>query len=157
MKIVKKSPFKFPRRYYPWGHNWNVILNYNQFLYHAFILFLVQMSTLGISSRLDQVFDAPDAVKEVLTSQFALEHSVWFLRFFVNVSLKNARKLSYWAVCRLQLKMLFQHARTRGGNPHDNLISKIIFCPYTWPTWSQFAVTQLFYIFNMEKEYSCKR
>nr|CAN81068.1 hypothetical protein VITISV_032538 [Vitis vinifera] len=34
-----------------------------------------EMRKLGISSRLDQVFDSPDAVKEVLTSQFALEHS----------------------------------------------------------------------------------
>ena len=55
----------------------------------GFILFVEQMRTLGISSRLDQVFDSPDAVKEVLTSQFALEHSVGLLRFFVNVSLIN--------------------------------------------------------------------
>ncbi|XVF06854.1 hypothetical protein REPUB_Repub06bG0087000 [Reevesia pubescens] len=34
-----------------------------------------QMRELGIHSRLDQVFDAPTAVKEVLTSQFGLEHS----------------------------------------------------------------------------------
>ncbi|KAK6232571.1 hypothetical protein SCA6_002644 [Theobroma cacao] len=34
-----------------------------------------QMHELGIYSRLDQVFDAPTAVKEVLTSQFGLEHS----------------------------------------------------------------------------------
>ncbi|XP_022718609.1 structural maintenance of chromosomes protein 5 isoform X2 [Durio zibethinus] len=34
-----------------------------------------QMRELGIYSRLDQVFDAPTAVKEVLTSQFGLEHS----------------------------------------------------------------------------------
>ncbi|KAF5736462.1 structural maintenance of chromosomes protein 5 [Tripterygium wilfordii] len=34
-----------------------------------------EMRALGISSRLDQVFDAPDAVKEVLISQFGLENS----------------------------------------------------------------------------------
>ncbi|XWS42860.1 hypothetical protein CRYUN_Cryun16bG0050800 [Craigia yunnanensis] len=34
-----------------------------------------QMHEFGIYSRLDQVFDAPTAVKEVLTSQFGLEHS----------------------------------------------------------------------------------
>ncbi|KAF8398367.1 hypothetical protein HHK36_017294 [Tetracentron sinense] len=34
-----------------------------------------EMRMLGIYSRLDQVFDAPSAVKEVLTSQFGLEHS----------------------------------------------------------------------------------
>lgn len=34
-----------------------------------------QMHELGIYSRLDQVFDAPTAVKEVLTSQFNLENS----------------------------------------------------------------------------------
>lgn len=39
-------------------------------------LLIGQMHELGIYSRLDQVFDAPTAVKEVLTSQFGLEHSV---------------------------------------------------------------------------------
>ncbi|VFR02321.1 unnamed protein product [Cuscuta campestris] len=34
-----------------------------------------EMRKLGIYSRLDQVFDAPVAVKEVLISQFGLEHS----------------------------------------------------------------------------------
>ncbi|XP_010922195.1 structural maintenance of chromosomes protein 5 [Elaeis guineensis] len=34
-----------------------------------------EMRELGIYSRLDQVFDAPDAVKNVLISQAALEHS----------------------------------------------------------------------------------
>ncbi|CAN4080585.1 unnamed protein product [Withania somnifera] len=34
-----------------------------------------EMHMLGIDSRLDQVFDAPDAVKEVLISQFRLDHS----------------------------------------------------------------------------------
>ncbi|KAM3358354.1 structural maintenance of chromosomes protein 5 [Capsicum galapagoense] len=34
-----------------------------------------EMRMLGIDSRLDQVFDAPDAVKEVLISQFRLDHS----------------------------------------------------------------------------------
>lgn len=34
-----------------------------------------EMYKLGISSRLDQVFEAPHAVKDVLTSQFGLEHS----------------------------------------------------------------------------------
>ncbi|KAL2461210.1 Structural maintenance of chromosomes protein 5 [Abeliophyllum distichum] len=34
-----------------------------------------EMRKLGISSRLDQVFEAPHAVKDVLTSQFGLEHS----------------------------------------------------------------------------------
>lgn len=39
------------------------------------------MHVLGIYSRLDQVFDAPDVVKEALTSQFGLENSVCFLSF----------------------------------------------------------------------------
>ncbi|XP_052193685.1 structural maintenance of chromosomes protein 5 [Diospyros lotus] len=34
-----------------------------------------EMCALGIYSRLDQVFDAPHAVKEVLIGQFGLEHS----------------------------------------------------------------------------------
>ncbi|KAG9135376.1 hypothetical protein Leryth_007142 [Lithospermum erythrorhizon] len=34
-----------------------------------------EMGRLGISSRLDQVFDAPTAIKEVLISQFGLEYS----------------------------------------------------------------------------------
>ncbi|CAH9122921.1 unnamed protein product [Cuscuta epithymum] len=34
-----------------------------------------EMRNLGIYSRLDQIFDAPVAVKEVLISQFGLEHS----------------------------------------------------------------------------------
>ncbi|PKA50457.1 Structural maintenance of chromosomes protein 2-2 [Apostasia shenzhenica] len=34
-----------------------------------------EMNVLGISSRLDQVFTAPDAVKDVLISQAALDHS----------------------------------------------------------------------------------
>uniref|UniRef100_A0A1J3CXP7 Structural maintenance of chromosomes protein 5 n=1 Tax=Noccaea caerulescens TaxID=107243 RepID=A0A1J3CXP7_NOCCA len=33
------------------------------------------MRSLGIRDRLDQIFDAPDAVKEVLNSQFGLEYS----------------------------------------------------------------------------------
>lgn len=36
----------------------------------------MQMSKLGISSRLDQVFEAPHAVKEVLIGQFGLDNSV---------------------------------------------------------------------------------
>ena len=40
-----------------------------------------QMCALGIYSRLDQVFDAPHAVKEVLIGQFGLEHSVYLLPF----------------------------------------------------------------------------
>lgn len=38
---------------------------------------------LGICSRLDQVFDAPNAVKEVLISQFGLDKSVCY--FFCSV------------------------------------------------------------------------
>ncbi|KFK28971.1 hypothetical protein AALP_AA7G072000 [Arabis alpina] len=34
-----------------------------------------QMRSLGIHARLDQIFDAPDAIKEVLTSQFGLDGS----------------------------------------------------------------------------------
>lgn len=34
-----------------------------------------QMRSLGIHARLDQIFDAPDAIKEVLTSQFGLDAS----------------------------------------------------------------------------------
>ncbi|KAK6804043.1 hypothetical protein RDI58_001827 [Solanum bulbocastanum] len=34
-----------------------------------------EMRMLGIDSRLDQVFDAPDAVKEALVGQFRLDHS----------------------------------------------------------------------------------
>ncbi|KAL3380682.1 hypothetical protein AABB24_001042 [Solanum stoloniferum] len=34
-----------------------------------------EMRMLGIDSRLDQVFDAPNAVKEVLVGQFRLDHS----------------------------------------------------------------------------------
>lgn len=45
---------------------------------------LVQMSALGIHSRLDQVFDAPTAVKEVLTSQFGLDRSVCFPSFLLS-------------------------------------------------------------------------
>lgn len=39
-------------------------------------VFYEQMSALEIYSRLDQVFDAPTAVKEVLISQFGLDRSV---------------------------------------------------------------------------------
>jgi len=39
------------------------------------------MHALGIHFRLDQIFDAPDAVKEVLISQSKLDHSVCFLCF----------------------------------------------------------------------------
>lgn len=41
--------------------------------------YLPQMRMLGIHSRLDQVFDAPDAVKEVLINQFGLDSSVGLL------------------------------------------------------------------------------
>uniref|UniRef100_A0A251VFZ7 Uncharacterized protein n=1 Tax=Helianthus annuus TaxID=4232 RepID=A0A251VFZ7_HELAN len=37
-----------------------------------------EMSSMGLYSRLDQVFDAPHAVKEVLIGQAGLEHSVCF-------------------------------------------------------------------------------
>lgn len=36
----------------------------------------LQMHALGIYSRLDEVFDAPLVVKEVLISQFGLDKSV---------------------------------------------------------------------------------
>ena len=39
-------------------------------------IFLWQMKQLGIYSRLDQEFNAPDAVKEVLISQAFLDDSV---------------------------------------------------------------------------------
>lgn len=58
----------------------------NEFLLEGFISadyisfhYLIQMKMLGINSRLDQVFDAPLAVKEVLISQFALQNSVCLL------------------------------------------------------------------------------
>ena len=41
------------------------------------------MHSIGIYSRLDQVFNAPNAVKEVLTSQFGLDRSVSSLSFLV--------------------------------------------------------------------------
>ncbi|KAK4379719.1 hypothetical protein RND71_001581 [Anisodus tanguticus] len=44
-------------------------------LTHQSLHVTCHMRMLGIDSRLDQVFDAPDAVKEVLISQFQLEHS----------------------------------------------------------------------------------
>lgn len=37
---------------------------------------LEQCKELGIYSRLDQVFDAPNAVKEVMIGQFGLQNSV---------------------------------------------------------------------------------
>lgn len=40
------------------------------------LIFLWQMEQLGIYSRLDQVFQAPDAVKDVLISQAILDDSV---------------------------------------------------------------------------------
>jgi structural maintenance of chromosomes protein 5 len=39
-------------------------------------IFLYQMQQLGIFSRLDQVFEAPSAVKDVLISQFGLDCAV---------------------------------------------------------------------------------
>lgn len=45
----------------------------------SIFLHLLQMRELGICNRLDQVFDAPDAVKDVLISQAGLEHSVFLL------------------------------------------------------------------------------
>jgi hypothetical protein len=40
------------------------------------LIFLWQMEQLGIYSRLDQVFQAPDAVKDVLIDQAILDDSV---------------------------------------------------------------------------------
>ncbi|KAJ6424716.1 hypothetical protein OIU84_025474 [Salix udensis] len=53
------------------------ILNYVRDKYRHKEPFFIsnEMRELGIYSRLDQVFEAPDAVKEVLISQFGLEHS----------------------------------------------------------------------------------
>lgn len=45
----------------------------------------MQMHALGIYSRLDQVFDAPVAVKEVLIGQFGLEYSVMFYALWVPI------------------------------------------------------------------------
>lgn len=52
------------------------------------------MHKLGIYSRLDQVFDAPSAVKDVLISQSGLEHSVTMptlktISFNINLCLNN--------------------------------------------------------------------
>ena len=41
------------------------------------------MHSIGIYSRLDQVFNAPNAVKEVLSCQFGLDRSVSSLSFLV--------------------------------------------------------------------------
>lgn len=48
-------------------------------LFYISGLSVEQMNELGIYTRLDQVFDAPDAVKEVLISQCGLDRSVRFL------------------------------------------------------------------------------
>lgn len=56
---------------------------FEQFLVsYCHFFYIKQMRSLGLYSRIDQVFDAPNAVKEVLTGQFGLEHSVCFLSFF---------------------------------------------------------------------------
>ncbi|RWR76688.1 structural maintenance of chromosomes protein 5 isoform X1 [Cinnamomum micranthum f. kanehirae] len=61
------------------------VLNYVADRSHKNSSFTVseEMRDLGIYSRLDQVFDAPAAVKEVLTSQAGLDRSVGFLLFFI--------------------------------------------------------------------------
>lgn len=56
----------------------------------------MQMRALGIHSRLDQVFDAPVAVKEVLIGQFGLEYSVTLLRY--EFTLFSFKDLVYWCI-----------------------------------------------------------
>lgn len=46
---------------------------------------LGQLHALGIYSRLDQVFDAPRAVKDVLVNQFGLDLSVCYQAFYITV------------------------------------------------------------------------
>lgn len=60
------------------GAVFHIIFELGLVFYFIFVFFysLKQMSALGIYSRLDQVFGAPTAVKEVLTSQFGLDRSV---------------------------------------------------------------------------------
>lgn len=62
----------------------------------------MQMRALGIYSRLDQVFDAPVAVKEVLIGQFGLEYSVTLLRYLF--TLFSFKDLVYG--CTLEINLL---------------------------------------------------
>jgi len=71
-------------------HIWTVLRILLSFFY------IKQMHSLGLYSRIDQVFDAPNAVKEVLTGQFGLDHSVCFLSFLL--LLFFVIDLSMWAV-----------------------------------------------------------
>lgn len=78
MKVVMRFLFKLLGRYLivlNWSYVWMIHL---VFIYVSFY-YLKQMKMLGIKSRLDQVFDAPAAVRDVLISQFALDHSVCVL------------------------------------------------------------------------------
>lgn len=75
MIAFRKSHFIFQRRYLA------VYSFICRFLIDALKLnyiYLEQLRALGIYSRLDQVFDAPRAVKDVLINQFALDQSVCY-------------------------------------------------------------------------------
>ena len=53
----------------------------NHLISHFFFFDTKQMHSIGIYSWLDQVFNAPNAVKEVWTGQFGLDRSVSSLSF----------------------------------------------------------------------------
>mgnify|MGYP004711582087 CR=1 FL=1 len=75
MKFVIGGLFKLLRRYH-YDMNSNSVLRINLLLINVSLHCLNQMRMLGIYSRLDQIFEAPYAVREVLISQFGLEYSV---------------------------------------------------------------------------------
>lgn len=57
------------------------------------------MRKLGIHARLDHIFDAPAAVKEVLISQFGLDNSVCLLSLkFENYDYLLPKHSLYWHV-----------------------------------------------------------
>lgn len=66
--------------------------------YPSFVdsLSFLQMCTLGIYARLDEVFDAPMAVTEVLTGQCGLDHSVCILIIIAYKHKANMLVWIYW-------------------------------------------------------------
>lgn len=66
-----------------------------------------QMHELGIQSRLDQVFDAPNAVKDVLISQANLDKSVCPHYGFSFLRSIRRNLLLTCALCQVNPKQLF--------------------------------------------------
>lgn len=92
-------------------------------------LLLQQMRTLGIYSRLDEVFDAPTAVKQVLIGQFGLDHSVriyfWLLLTSINLGSLYGFMESDPTIYTIAFLFALQYIGTRETDQNADRVQKL--------------------------------